>query len=402
MQGGIVISLLLLQVSALKLNKMQMVKERPLNQPALANKNSVESVETDAQAHTDAQAGESVDKNSVDSVETEVDVRSKAIDYMDSSFCTPNYVNKQARNAKFDLSNSPCRSLLSVDDMELFKNGLEDAEDMGEWIPLATNENAAARENCTHSRLPTLLYLGLNHAGSTTIAKLLNMLPGWSWGKMKEHRFFSGPARSYVSINNRMRHKSFEAYKSEFKVGCSVKQTFDASPFYWALGNNEIAHKAVFRTEPGDHAVNEVKKTLGKDTKFIFTIKDPVGWLNSMDAGSPGKFVGNPEAERLMCMADSIEGWLKVFPRKNFLFLDSSKMFKDLPGTINQIVSFAGQPLPAEGQVPTEVSSGRRRNNRKLPDEYIHKFHTQYHSCKQRLEKLTGLKFSWGNNATAN
>eukprot|EP00746_Dinoflagellata_sp_MGD_P164939 gnl/MRDRNA2_/MRDRNA2_93922_c0_seq1.p1 gnl/MRDRNA2_/MRDRNA2_93922_c0~~gnl/MRDRNA2_/MRDRNA2_93922_c0_seq1.p1 ORF type:complete len:388 (+),score=64.61 gnl/MRDRNA2_/MRDRNA2_93922_c0_seq1:103-1266(+) len=324
--------------------------------------------------------------------------------------------HKDAPRSEDDSTNAFSHNTLSESDGDLLlekyydskERGVEDPEDLQE-----RPQDSLHHENCQHELLPSLLWIGLNHAGSTTAAEILNGLPGWSYGKVKEHRFFGPTAHEYLNgaCHDLDRARNDAEYKKEFKVGCDVNLTFDASPFYWVLGNDQLkdkicdsgrATKELFMSEPegrerklfldppGQKSLSNIRYILGENVKIVFAIKDPVDWLSSMG------FVEDPEAENLICMADALEGWLSVFPRQNFLFLDSAQMFEDLPGTIYSIVDFAGMPRP-KMRLPTasEMSSGRRRNTQTVSDQYRRTFHASFHSCKMRLENLTGLSFNW-------
>lgn len=176
-------------------------------------------------------------------------------------------------------------------------------------------------------------------------------------------------------------------------MGCDVKPTFDASPFYWALGNKNLRPDA-FSKPPGEEAMREVNDTLGPDVKIVFTIKDPTDWLASMQRSGIGKFFGNPEAENLTCYADSLDGWLSAFPRQQFLFLQSPDVFYDVPGTVKRVAEFAGIPMLTD--VPTFVEAGRRRHAKTRPSLHDRiQFHAKHADCKKRLEAQTGLTLDW-------
>lgn len=214
---------------------------------------------------------------------------------------------------------------------------------------------------------------------------------GWSYGSVKEHRYFTGSARRYV-LGGSHPHGNRSDYEQQFDVGCDVQQTFDASPFYFALGNKNLRRNG-FSNPPGDKSMREVRETLGPDVKYVFVIKDPVDWLASMQNSGAGQWFGNAEAENLSCWADSLDGWLSEFPRQNFLFLQAPDVFYDIPGTVNTIAGFAGMPIPTD--VPAHVEAGRRRNSNKPGLEQRIQFHASYDHCKKRLEAQTGLSFDW-------
>lgn len=293
--------------------------------------------------------------------------------------------------------NNPC---ITKYDWESFAQGYEDPNDIYERVevesePQKLTEFSRVQPTCKHRVLPTLLYMGQAHAGSTTIAALLDKIPGWSFGKVKEHRFFNQDEmhHSYLLYGAPYHQKSFSEYENEFEVSCDVHQTFDASIFYWFLGHNESTPSNGFK-----YNAESVKQLLGENVKMVFTIRDPVAYIRS------NKFYGGnrgmvKKAESLFCdgMVNALQGWLKVFPRKNFLFLDFQENMKDLPKTISRIVDFAGMPPVDASTIHTNFAQGRRRSNHKKDDpHYDESYHKEHHSCKLKLQSLTGLTFSWG------
>lgn len=236
--------------------------------------------------------------------------------------------------------------------------------------------------------LPKLLFIGLNHAGSTTIADHLNDHPNASFGTTKEHRFFLHPS-------------NLSAYQDEFNVDSSTILTFDASPLYIFLGNTMGIHAPlgwIASDVVGREAVERISTMLGSDLKILFLAREPTEWITSMR--STGTRIGTMEGfgadfVSLSCYANSLETWLDVFDRKQFLFLDFDAVFANVSATMDQITAWLN--LPAWDYTNSKEAIGRRRSTYVMPSAEKKSLQSlpSYHDCKNRLERLTGLSFAW-------
>jgi hypothetical protein len=258
--------------------------------------------------------------------------------------------------------------------------------------------------------LPKLLYIGLNHGGSTTLAQSMNRHPQLSFGCRKEHQFFGGSARTMMfgPPNRNLSNRSLPSYLDEFRVPCDKTMTFDASPFYFALGNSHLGAflRGPFLRLPGRASVVNVRNLLGHDLRMLFVVRDPVDWLNSQgvslshygtDALSKTSYRRTP-AERMSCFADSLETWLKFFPRDQLLVLDFATVFEDLNATLAAIYGFMGLlSHPASTSTSKELNAGRRRTASVVTSKIRHVFHNDPTNiaCKQKLEYLVGMTFKW-------
>merc|ERR1712232_1012557 len=138
---------------------------------------------------------------------------------------------------------------------------------------------------------------------------------------------------------------SVKSYADQFRVPCSVDQTFDASPqtvFIGMPGQNFIERACLRRSN-----VSFVRKVLGADIKFILTVKDPVRWVSSVTTSKSFNPSSMDRLIKLTCLADALEEWLRLFSRKQFLFLDAYSMFNDLNATMVQVFQHIGvRPFP--------------------------------------------------------
>ena len=103
-------------------------------------------------------------------------------------------------------------------------------------------------------------------------------------------------------------------------------------------------------------------------------------------------------SERMSCFADSLETWLKVFPRDQILVLDFATVFDDLNATLAAIYRFMGLPShPVSTSTSKEVNAGRRRTASVVTSKIRHAFHNDPTNivCKKKLEAIVGMTFKW-------
>lgn len=276
-----------------------------------------------------------------------------------------------------------------------------------------------ADANCTKKLFPKIIYIGVGHSGSTTLADAMDLHPDMSFGAVKEHNFlwhYDGNKKDFLRL-----------YKRQFSVDCGAKVAFDASPRSLFIGlendsellKSPIAQKYGLGLRP----IKALKDVLGADMKFMVMFRDPVPWamsnhvppviswsdldnttrgrLKSSDPGISfpkirGKSLTKGMFAKRACYANALENWLKVFPKKNFLFLKSESFFEDPQETLDTVFDFAGVPRRTF-RSDEVVASGRRRNSAKAQNIVHSRFHTLPgpRDCRERLEKMTGLDFGW-------
>merc|ERR1719343_1948374 len=106
--------------------------------------------------------------------------------------------------------------------------------------------------------------------------------------------------------------------------------------------------------------------------------------------------VKEPLADRA-CYADSVEVWINQFGRDSFLFLDSSEYFTNPQAVLDEVFEFVN--VSARQYEPAELQAqGRRRASRAASQGDRRTFwkDERMQECKQRLERLSGRKWSWG------
>jgi len=246
---------------------------------------------------------------------------------------------------------------------------------------------------CTEIKLPRMVYLGQGHTGSTTLAMQLDAHPELSYGSVKEHhwgeRVFSGNGH-------------LDDYSKQFEVPCRVKMTMDFSPGEYLDGHHGSHWKAwsqrnqwlPWLPKENNSAIVDpriMKNLLGKDTKLIVMLRDPVDFLDSL----PTWWRSHAEEAHADCYAQGLQRWMDVFPKKNILVIQAESYFADAQASLDEIFEFLGV---SKWTYPAQTPhSGRRRNTHtsSLVDRRDYHSKTYNKECKQQLEELTGRTFSW-------
>mmetsp|Transcript_115396 Transcript_115396/g.304867 ORF Transcript_115396/g.304867 Transcript_115396/m.304867 type:complete len:322 (-) Transcript_115396:188-1153(-) len=251
-----------------------------------------------------------------------------------------------------------------------------------------------AAQRCTKRLLPTFLYIGMGHAGSTTFANDLALHPKLSYGQTKEHRCLTS---FWPKTCSSKEAAGIGQYRKQFQVGCDIEHSFDATPETAYIGSPHWPKQylGLLQGSGGITAVESLRDLLGSSLKFVMLIRDPVDWLKSRFSQ---KAVLNKNKWWFTCHADTLKSWFQVFPRENFLFIRSEDYFADRMAVLNRTFKFIGadpELYVHKDQLPNP--SGRRRTRVKLSDETRRTFHRHEDNlrCKNDLEQLIGMKFHW-------
>lgn len=264
-----------------------------------------------------------------------------------------------------------------------------------------------ANEGCVKTLRPNIFYIGVGHSGSTSLADQMESHPDLSYGDMKEHNLL-------YKYDYRNKTEWLNMYDRQFRVPCSVKQTFDSSPrvlFLGLKGDVELSGqplgyrgKGGAKGSLGVEALTQVKELVGPAAKFVLMFRDPLPWMMSNGM--------KPNLEKMLewgglfphrsCYADALENWLQVFPKENFLFLSSNDFFADPQSILDQTFDFVGVP---RRPMKEQIKSGRRRNyyntNKFMKSMVQTTVAAPYYKnarvldCMHRLEKITGLTLNW-------
>jgi len=270
-----------------------------------------------------------------------------------------------------DLKQDVCMAGHS-EELQSLQSGKGDVADVGEWldgdlkVPVALHaqkkEKAAI---CT--KLPSMVYIGMGHSGSTTLSVQLNAHPELSYGQMKEHRFHFDKGST---------ERNVAMYKKAFQMSCD-KTAFDGSIGY------------IFYTP---ERMEELKKTLDPDVKILLMVRDPAKWMNSLAInGGDGLSKGHNG-----CYADFLENWLKYYPREQFLIESSEDYFKDAQGTIDRITTHVGVKQYTYPNGILNHAAGRRRSQG-MSKAKIAEYKADPHNveCARRLQIASNRTFGW-------
>jgi len=274
-----------------------------------------------------------------------------------------------------------------AEELQGLLSGANDVADVGEWLDgnlnvpgmIVSALNAVVQEEelpnvttqvnekqyCNH--LPSLLYIGMGHSGSTTMSMQLNAHPDLSYGQMKEHRFhFDKPNTEWNTA----------AYRKFFGMPCK-KKAFDGSIGY------------IFYTP---ERIQELKNVLGPDVKILLMMRDPAKWMNSLyHDGGDGLSKGHNG-----CYADFLEEWLKHFPREQFLIEASEDYFKNPQATLDRIANHVGVKTFKYPPSAFAHAAGRRRSGA-MAKQRIAEYKSDPHNvdCARRLQILSNRTFPW-------
>ncbi|HAE34635.1 MAG: sulfotransferase domain-containing protein [Chitinophagales bacterium] len=188
--------------------------------------------------------------------------------------------------------------------------------------------------------IQTFLCIGVQKAGTTTLADILATHPDICIPEVKETKFFYF-AEDYS--------KGIDHYNHTFYRGCSE-------------------HKAVGELDPDyimhPEAAGRVRETLGDGIKLIVVFRDPARRAYSQYLMSRKKGIEKLGFNEALSAEDSrrnwpnyktvayverglyatqLKRWLELFPRTQFLFLDFEKdIVQQLPETLRHIQEFLG------------------------------------------------------------
>lgn len=296
-----------------------------------------------------------------------------------------------SRRSLSTMRTSPCLRDVAA----AYEQGLEDPEDAVEFLGAC---DTTPNPGCVKRVLPGFLYLGMEHAGSTTLAEELNRHPQLSYGKAKEHRYWTKFGNSTFSSN-------LEEYQNTFPVACTVSKGFDATPNMFGLALEHPAHAC--HVWPGEEglgakAMKTLKQALGNDTQLLVMLRDPVKVMMSRQPGKAWELNAKDAVEFCECFQQGIAAWMTHFPREQFHFMHADELFNKPGRTLNAVFDFLGvSRQDYSGQ--TIVSAGRRRSAARYPktEKAKKQYSADIQACKTGLETLTGLHLAWQEGTTS-
>lgn len=236
-----------------------------------------------------------------------------------------------------------------------------------------------------------LLCLGAKKAGTSAIFHYLKQHPKVQPCQVKEPLFFT---RDYEY------RQGMSYYQSMFPKRRKDSVLFEASAQYLT----------------GDPTPVRVKKNLGMDVKFIVSLREPIERLLSQyafDRNHHGKYFGsfNSIAKEFLkskkknrlpysymflksVYSTAFENWLKHYPLKKFIIVDSRDLKQDPNREANRIFKFAGlkqhditdtRPIHKTNYLPED----------KIDPEVYRGLDKYYSNYDQKLYKILGRNLQW-------
>jgi len=254
--------------------------------------------------------------------------------------------------------------------------------------------------------LPSFIYMGYGHSGSTTTADVLNDHPNVSFGKMKEHNYLCFQ-RNKDWHGERWR-VTIKGYINQFLVPCGTTVSFDMTPQYFAMLLNRshpwfdhVGRSTCRQTPNQEEALKNYMKAMRPDLKFLFIVRNPVDYLKSI---YEMQRVLNPkywdDMQRFGCYAEVLEAWRGAYPKHEIKVFSAEDLFGDPVSYFADVFQWLGvDNLPQSYYDQRYQASGRRRSSNQAKN--LSQVYTRFLGtplmidCKKRLEKFTGRKFQW-------
>lgn len=311
---------------------------------------------------------------------------------------------KENRSLFHRLEDDGCLGQEELDEIE------KDPEDAAEYLGDERPRSLISPGLCMRFKRPNTYFIGIGHAGSTTLSRHLERHPQISYGIRKEHDFWK--------TNVGARWKSFSQYLMEFLVPCRTKVVMDFPPRMYRQAYDAVQEACNYGTwrqrgQPetplGEPFVRRFREQMGENIKIIMMIRDPYDWLHSGSINGTkiirkldnDEELGEQEACRWYGSryAEAVEQWLKYYPRENFIFLKSEDFFSDPQKTLNKIFKFLNLSHRPYTENELKYHAGRRRAGHKhlMTPELRREFqqHPVVRGDREKLQRLTGETFAW-------
>jgi hypothetical protein len=89
---------------------------------------------------------------------------------------------------------------------------------------------------------------------------------------------------------------------------------------------------------------------------------------------------------------DKIKHWMEIFPKEQFLIIQSEEFFRDPSKIYNQVLDFLGVE---NFELDTYRTYGKVNKNRKIDSIFYNELLDYFKPHNQRLYELLGRKFDW-------
>ncbi|NWG23444.1 MAG: sulfotransferase domain-containing protein [Pseudorhodoplanes sp.] len=255
--------------------------------------------------------------------------------------------------------------------------------------------------------LPSVLVIGAQRAGTTSLHEYLSQHPSLFASRRKEVHYFD----IHYGKGSRWYASNFPTRKyAEEKAGSSTQyHSFETTPYYLyhplapARAAQMLPHAKIivlFRnpiSRAYSHYLNEVRKGYEK-----LTFADALAAEDERLRGESEKLINQPSYYSYNHQhysyvdrgryAAQVEHWLKYFPRNQFLFLRSEDLFQNPGKTLNEIAEFLNiAPFPERDYERLNASVGQEKLDRSIRERLSREFS----SHNTRLGEIANRSFDW-------
>jgi hypothetical protein len=259
--------------------------------------------------------------------------------------------------------------------------------------------------------LPNFLVVGAQRGGTSSLYFLLLQHPSVVSAAVKEIHYFDNPI---------IRRRGENWYRSQFpsisymsrlseKLGDDVI-TGEATPFMYSFHSPRLVKQTVpnakiiiLLRDPIERAISHYSLNKQFHGRELLTIED--AFLNEkhriQDEYEKSVLDENFDDKKNRCYSylsrggydEQIERWYTFFDKDQILLIDSIDLFKDPNSTLKEVTGFLG--ISQDFTFDTSVKLNFGNQKEKVSDELIQYLTTIYKPHNDRLEQITGRKFSW-------
>lgn len=256
---------------------------------------------------------------------------------------------------------------------------------------------AYRRRSSTARALPTLLIIGAQKGGTTSLHEYLAEHPDVGSASIKEVQYFS--------LNS---HRPLDWYRAHFPEQGIYRHVFESSPYY-------LFHPC---------CPERVRRVL-PDVKLVVLLRDPVdrarshhnhelshgferlGFAAALDreqsrlAGEERRLCADPRYRSFAhqhysyvargMYASQLERWLEFFPREQMLILPSEGLFADPAQTLHHLQDWLG----LSSHTPAGLTARNARAYSPTSLQMPEKFRALLRTSSAELRHVTGVRLPW-------
>lgn len=258
-------------------------------------------------------------------------------------------------------------------------------------------------------QFPKCIIVGVSKCGTRALLEFLSLNPHIVTAKY-EMNFFN---------NDTLYERGIEWYREKMPLSFSDQITVEKSPDYFECSKCPFRIYAMNRTirllvllrDPVERLISQYMQLVDKTKKIGLKLPPFKQWVRDP---SNGKVNTKIPSVRVGVYVDYIKKWLAIFPRNQFLFIDSGR-FTNSPATeLTKVESFLGlEPYLSEADIHFNQSKrfycmrnrftmktrclgpGKGRAHIQVDKETMQMLRDFYRPHNQRLKNLLGIWMSW-------